>query len=68
MCTFWLNNGRIVFDCVEISTYLVMAHVLFSFLYAEVYFIKGKITLLDVDDFMCWVVINRIYVCVLRRR
>ena len=52
MCTFWLNNGCIVFDCVEISTNLVMAHGLLSFGGAEVYFIKEKITFWDVDDFM----------------
>ena len=52
MCTFWLKNGGIVFDCMKISNKLIMAHGLFPFGYTEVYFVGGKISLLYVDDFM----------------
>ena len=52
MCTFWLNNGGIVFDGAKIRTKLIMAQGLFPFGHAEVYFIWGKISLLYVDNFM----------------
>jgi len=52
MCTFWLNNGGIVFDGTKISTKLIMAHGLFPFGHTEVYFVCGKILLLYIDDCM----------------
>ena len=45
MCTFWLNNGGIVFDGMKISTKLIMVQSLLPFGHTEVYFICGKIAL-----------------------
>ena len=50
MCTFWLDNGGIVFDGVKTRTKLIMAQGLFPFGNTDVYFIWGKISLLHVMD------------------